>query len=106
MERVRAGTAERSEYWRARVAEQEGSGVPVAQFCKGHGISEPSFYVWRKRLRNGQAVRFALVDTERGQQPSDANSTLELILPGGERLRIGARVNADALRTVLEALHR
>lgn len=99
-------TADRNEYWRARVAEQEGSGVPVAQFCKEHGISEQSFYVWRKRLREEQAVRFALVETQPGQQPPDTNSLLELILPGGERLRIGADVNANALRTVLEALRR
>ena len=76
----------------------------MPQFCKEHGISEQPFYVWRKRLRNGQAVQFALVDA--GRRQPDTNSALELILPGGERLRIGAEVNGDALRTVLEALRR
>jgi transposase-like protein len=104
MERTRL--ADRSEYWRARIAEQEGSGLPVARFCKDQGISEQSFYVWRKRLRNEGPVRFALVETGPGQQQPDATSALELILPGGERLRIGAAVNPNALRTVLEALRK
>jgi hypothetical protein len=51
-------------------------------------------------------VRFALVETQPGQPQPDANAALEVVLPTGERLRIGAEVKADALRTVLEALRR
>lgn len=78
----------------------------MARFCKGRGMSEQSFYVWRKRLRKEDPVRFALVETGLGQQQAGATSTLELIFPGGEQLRIGAGVNADTLRAVLEALRR
>jgi hypothetical protein len=47
-------------------------------------------------------VRFALVDRgPRPEAPTDAS--IELILPGGERLRIAAGVDAT-LRMVLEAL--
>jgi len=106
MERASVRTADRSAYWRARIAEQEQSGVAVARFCKDHGISEQSFYVWRKRLRKEDAVRFAVVETGRGQQPPHVSQSLELILPGGERLRMGVGVSADALRTVLEVLRR
>ena len=106
MERTTSWRTDRSEHWRARIAEQEQSGVPVARFCKDRGISEQSFYVWRKRLRDAQAVRFALVETESGRPQAEASSALELVLPTGERLRIGADVNGNALRTVLEALRR
>ena len=102
----RARLLDRSEYWRARISEQEQSGLPVARFCKDLGISEQSFYVWRKRLRKEDPVRFALVETGPGQQQPDATPSLELIFSGGERLRIGAGVNTDALRVVLEALRR
>lgn len=103
MERTRR-ISNRSEYWRALIGEQEQGGLPVARFCKERGISEQSFYVWRKRLRKEDPVRFALVETGLRQQQPDATPLLELMFPGGERLRIGAGVNADVLRAVLEAL--
>src|ERR1700756_2018426 len=104
MERTRL--LERSESWRSRISEQEQNGLRVARFCENRGFSEQDFYVWRKRLRKEDPVRFALVETGPGQQQPDATPSLELIFSGGERLRIGAGVNADALRAVLEALRR
>jgi hypothetical protein len=94
----------RIEYWRARIAEQERSGMSVGRFCQEQHITEQSFYVWRKRLRQPEAVRFALV--ERGASPAaiGAEAMLELVLKTGERLRIGRGVDEAALRTVLAAL--
>jgi len=40
------------------------------------------------------------------QPPAHCEHCLELVLPAGERLRIGAGVNAAVLRTVLEALRK
>jgi len=100
------GTGTRDEYWRERIAAQERSGLSVQQFCKEQGLNNPSFYYWRKRLRQQTAVRFALIDTGAAPQHTSAEPCLELVLPTGERLRIGAGVNAAALRTVLEALRK
>lgn len=94
---------ERTAYWRGRIAEQERSGVPVQQFCKEKGITEQSFYMWRKRLRKQEPARFALVEPEPAQQHAPKTG-LELILVSGERLRIGVDVNPSLLRRVLEAL--
>ena len=88
--------------WRERIAEQARSGLSIKQFCKGRGIAEHAFYGWRKRLRETEPVRFALVDP--AGTPHAPEWNLELTLLTGERLRIGARVNAMTLRTVLEAL--
>jgi len=94
----------KNDQWRERIAEQERSGVSVKLFCKERGLTEYSFYAWRKRLRAEGPVRFALV--ERGAaRPEPARDTdLELVLATGERLRIGTGVDATTLRTVLEAL--
>ena len=94
---------ERTAYWRERVAEQECSGIPVQQFCKERGITEQSFYVWRKRLRKQEPARFALVETEPARQHGPKTG-LELVLVTGERLRIGVDVDPSLLRRVLEAL--
>jgi len=92
----------KDDQWRERIAEQERSGLSVKQFCKERGVSEYSFYTWRKRLAKKEPVRFALVDREASGQ--EAATALELLLRSGERLRIGSGVDVATLRTVLEAL--
>jgi hypothetical protein len=94
----------RSEYWRERIAEQERSGMSVQRFCAEQGLTEQSFYLWRKRLRKEQPIRFALVETGAARRQSATEPGLELILATGERLRIGAGVDFTVLRKVLEAL--
>jgi hypothetical protein len=61
--------AAKREYWRGRIAEQERSGLSVQQFCKEQALTEQAFYFWRKRLRNQEPMRFALVETGTQQQP-------------------------------------
>jgi hypothetical protein len=97
-------TENREEYWRERVSAHERSGLSVNQFCEQQKITEQSFYVWRKRLRNQQPMRFALVETESAQPHGPEGAGLELVLMTGERLRIGASVDPAILRKVLEAL--
>jgi transposase-like protein len=89
------------EYWRKLIAGQESGGQKVGPFCRERGITEASFYYWRKRLRNRESVQFALLETK----PTDTGRTtsaLELVLTSGERLRIGSEVDAATLRMVLE----
>ncbi len=88
--------------WRKCIAEQARSGLSIKQFCKDRGIAEHAFYGWRKRLRETEPVRFALVDRTAASPAPEWN--LELMLLTGERLRIGAGVDAMTLRTVLAAL--
>ena len=90
--------------WAGRIAEQQRSGMSVKQFCKEQGLTEYSFYAWRKRLQEKAPVRFALVDRRGARQESPTEAALELVLATGERLRIGAGVDTATLRTVLAAL--
>ena len=94
----------RIEYWRAQVAQQERSRQSVKQFCEAQGITEQSFYVWRKRLQKQPAMRFALVETTARERQSTGDAGLELMLGRGERLRISPGVDSALLRTVLEVL--
>jgi hypothetical protein len=92
------------EDWRARIAAQRQSGVSVKQFCAQQGLTEQSFYNWRKRLQTpASSMRFALVEAEPRRGPAE-HPALELVLTTGERLRIGAGVDATTLQQVLEAL--
>jgi transposase-like protein len=96
--------ASRGDYWRAQIQAQERSCKSVARFCKDEGLTEQAFYFWRKRLRNEQPIRFALLEAEAVRQQPATGVALELVLVTGERLRIGAEVETATLRRVLEAL--
>lgn len=87
--------------WADLIRLQEQSGAPVKDFCRERGVSEPSFYSWRKRLA-AEPVRFALVDA--GGAIAEGNTPMDLLLASGDRLRITSGVDAAALRIVLSVL--
>jgi len=94
----------KADEWAERIAAQQRSGMSVKVFCKEHGLTECSFYAWRKRLRESGPVRFALVERSARRQERTAEPLLELVLARGERLRIAPGVDVTTLRTVLDAL--
>ncbi len=94
----------RDEEWRQRIAAQQQRSLSVKQFCEEQGLTKQSFYYWRKRLEKPTPMRFALVEAGATGRESATPAALELVLRTGERLRIGAGVDATVLRQVLEAL--
>ena len=93
----------KADEWAERIAAQQRGGISVKQFCKERGLTEYSFYAWRKRLRESGPVRFALVE-KNAQRERASEAALELVLATGERLRIGSGVDTSTLRAVLEIL--
>jgi transposase-like protein len=94
----------RGDDWSRLIAEHEASGQSLRAFCEERGIKQNSLYRWRKRLRDNQPVRFALLEPK--EEIANGASGLEVILSGGERLRIGKGADAATLRLVLDALRR
>src|ERR1041385_5006675 len=92
----------KADEWADRIAAQQRSGMSVKQFCKEQGLTEYSYYAWRKRLQGQRPVRFALVERSARRQERTTEPVLELVLASGERLRIGAGVDIATFRTVLE----
>jgi hypothetical protein len=103
--------------WREILERQAGSGRSVRGFCAAEGISEPSFYAWRKRLRMPkEKIAGADRKGERRKKVSDngqmfiplqllgAASTLEIVHPLGYRIQVTGDVNPVALRCVIETL--
>jgi len=43
-------------YWRAVFREQAGSGLSIRRFCLENGISESTFFAWRKKLKKAPPV--------------------------------------------------
>jgi transposase-like protein len=48
--------AEKVAEWQKRLARFHRSGTSIAQFCHDEGVSTPSFYVWRRKLRRRPAA--------------------------------------------------
>jgi hypothetical protein len=92
----------RSDYWRDLIGKQARSGQPVRAFCAERGLTEQSFYMWKKRLSTAEPVGFALV-TAAGSGGGQS-AAMELELGPGQRLRIPCGVDAATLRTVLSVL--
>lgn len=90
--------------WARRIAEQEAGGESVRAFCRGRSIGENSFYWWRRRLRGSHGVRFAVVETQPAAVDAGLEACLELVLAGGERLRIARGIDAATLRLTLDAI--
>ena len=42
--------SEKEEFWRLVLVEFSNGGLKVREFCRQEGISEPSFYAWRKKI--------------------------------------------------------
>jgi|KBSMisStandDraft_5_1062788.scaffolds.fasta_scaffold67737_5 transposase-like protein len=92
----------RCEYWQELILQQEQSGLTVHAFCEQRGVTEASFYGWRKQLRGEAPVGFALVEAkESGLTPK---APVELVLATGERVQISPGTDAATLRMVLGVL--
>ena len=93
----------RAECWRRLLQQQEASGQSVHVFCAERGLTEQTFYNWRKRLEVDAPASFALVRTETSAE-SSPGCGLQLDLGAGQRLLIPSGVDPATLRTVLTVL--
>ena len=88
--------------WHQRLARFQSSGLSVARFCAAEQLSVPSFYAWRRRLRDRTAAPdpAPLVPV----QVRDAAPPVELLLPSGALLRLQPGCDLAFVRALLAAL--
>jgi transposase-like protein len=97
--------------WRDRLARFGRSNWTVAEFCRREGVSNPSFYQWRKRLGLGAGTSTAGRPTCQGVRSRHDTSPFvavsvsspaisEIEFPNGVRIRVPA-TNARALRAAV-----
>ena len=98
-------------FWRKLIGGFEAAGGSVRSWCESHGVSEPSFYAWRRDLaRRDRATaesrtsRFVPVRVESAAPAVAASSDAEvtLLLPSGLRLQTSV-TRLAAVLDVLEA---
>jgi len=99
--------------WRGRMARFQRGTLTVAEFCRREGVSEPSFYTWRKRLGSVPKPK-GRPKQSRGTSHSKSASRLfvpvtvasspvaEIEFPNGVRVRVPA-TNLEAMRVAVLA---
>jgi len=107
--------------WRDRLARFHKSSLTVKEFCLQEGVSDPSFYQWRKRLDGGRRgarrtrrsgggrtktikpLSFMPVKVSRSGDAADSlfsSGFAEVELPSGVRIRVPA-AQPEALRVAI-----
>ena len=93
---------QREQFWRRIVSGHPRSGMSVVAWCGEHGVSAPSFYVWRQRLaqrkrRRPQLLPVAIIPSAAAEN----TSALEIELPNQVKVRVQSGCELELLRQVL-----
>lgn len=108
--------------WRGIIRRHAGAGVTIRQFCRDNDLAESAFYFWRRELQRRDASReqracsqgpqrmlrqasapaFVPVSVAEDQAPALAG--IEIVLPGGARIRVADGVQRQALADVVAVL--
>ena len=107
--------------WQDRVKRQAASGRSIREFCDQEGISQASFYAWRRRFReqatgaaSRAATRRSVPDPPSRESPGagdfiplrllDRPTVWEVMHPCGYRVRVSGQVAATTLQCSVEVL--
>jgi hypothetical protein len=96
--------------WVERLARFNAQGLSTAQFCAAEGVSVAAFYLWRRRLATAdRAAADAPADSDSGPRLlavhlPQRHAAVELVLPSGAVLRIGAGADEATLRPLFRLL--
>src|SRR3984893_7189627 len=102
-------------HWLDLIRLWQQSNLSVRAFCRRHRLSEPSFYCWRRTLRQrgliGQQPVAAAAKTEAPafvqvaiDSAAAAPKSIELVLAKGRRLRVRPGFDVNTLRQLLRVL--
>lgn len=117
------GHKDRVELWRRLFDEHRKSGLTVKAFCRAGKLSEPSFYWWRRKLREletdpglgGNILPVKIVDNQPPVETQEAGPLdtkpgggltggVQIVTPGGFYLRIDSATSIEELASLLHAI--
>jgi hypothetical protein len=90
--------------WAERLDRFCRSGQTVAQFCAAEGVSEPSFYVWKRTLGVSPATSPAPAVVPIRLTPSPSLTGIEVALPSGAVVRFPAGIRPEMIVAVVRGL--
>jgi hypothetical protein len=107
----RQGHAAKEQFWRQVMARRQHSDLSTRAFCAREGLSEPSFYVWRRELvrRDRGAVQATATKASATafvpvQVVAELPAAIEIVVPGGVAVRVRPGFDRQTLGQVVELL--
>lgn len=100
----------KEQYWRQLIQRWQHSGLSVRDFCLRHHVAVPSFYAWRRTLRQRDRLTdqptppLTFLPVHIRHDDGEPQPPLELVLANGRCLRIPHGFDVDHLRDVLLTL--
>jgi transposase-like protein len=110
-------------FWRRLFQLWRRSGCTIRAFCAEHGVSEPSFFAWRRRIAERDRQAPARPDGHTGDHRDDRHrqptfvplrvvptpatepaTAFEVVLPGDRVVRVPAGFDPASLRQLLAIL--
>ena len=97
-------------FWQKTIENWQNSDMSVRKFCKAEGLTESSFYNWRKKLTVGKSqINKELLKIQpefiKVAPPDSEHAPIELELSSGSILRINPGSDTKTLSSVLSILH-
>jgi len=93
----------KADAWRQRIQEWRRSGLSVGAYCARAGVSEPTFYAWRRQVEPSGPPAFVPVRLV-PDEPSASDGRLEIVLADGRRVCVLPGFDAATLRQLLAVL--
>ena len=96
----------KEQLWRQRLRDWQSSGLSIGVFCARRGLSQASFYAWRRELQRRDAERplFVPIRLRTDDPPIPGPQALEVLLGSGRRIRVAPGFDATTLRQLLAVL--
>jgi transposase-like protein len=92
---------DRERFWQEAVAGWKKSGQTIAAFCTARGLSQASFYAWRRKFARHDEVAPAATFVPLTVVP---DAVVEIVLPTGVVVRVPATADAAAVAKLVAAL--
>jgi transposase-like protein len=96
------------EEWSQIIDRQQASGMTVARYCRERGITECSFYNWKKKLRVGSPSRPRHLPTPAFVEVTPSNPAktdgIEILLCDSRRLRVSPGFDRQLLLDLIHTM--
>ena len=112
MSKEQKSEAEQQQFWQMVIETWKSSGLSIRRFCMKEGLTEASFYSWRKKLMSNDSAPEKQGTPKPSESefievtiPSNSSSAIELVLISGNTLKLPVAVDAKTLTTIISVLH-
>ncbi|HEV3081035.1 MAG TPA: transposase [Gemmataceae bacterium] len=96
----------KEQLWRQRIRDWQDSGLSVRGFCARLGLSQASFYAWRRELRRRDSEKplFVPIRLRTDQASAAVAHALEVVLVSGRTIRVTSGFDTATLRQLMAVL--